>query len=282
MDANSRDDVRETTRPWGQRLREERIRRGMSVAEVAATLHLETGHIEAIEAEACERLPNPSFVKGYLRNYAKLLEVDADPLVEAYSQVCGSDEPALKQVARIEEVSAGAGAPRHIGWLVVLGLLLSALFWWWSYMAPSTGMDTETDNVSGTLTPSFTPEIDAPLEPAPVLAPGPEQSSADRQAAAPELPEPELPPPAAEPEAPQTDTLTLHFADDSWVEIEDGEGRRLFVDLARAGQTRSVDGRPPFRILLGNAPAVTLEVNGEVYDHAGHNRQGVARFTLDQ
>lgn len=54
------------------------------------------------------------------------------------------------------------------------------------------------------------------------------------------------------------------------------------MDIAKAGQTKTVEGEAPFKVLLGNAPGVTLEYNGEVYDHAKYNRKGVARFTLGE
>lgn len=269
---------REAAPPWGERLRETRIRRGLSIDEVSNRLLLEVSLIEAIEAEECERLPGSSFVKGYLRNYAKLLELDPEPLVAAYRQVCGNEEPALTQVTKIKDISSRDAAPRYARWIVIVVLAVSFAVWWWSEMLAPVDMDAPT--------PSFGPEIGAPLPPdmpaAPQLPAAPaieaEQPSAeltaDGQQGAIEA--------EAAPPEPMLDTLRLSFAEDSWVEIEDARGERLFMDLARAGQTKTLEGDAPFKILLGNAPAVTVEYNGEVYEHAAHNRKGVARFTLGE
>ena len=54
------------------------------------------------------------------------------------------------------------------------------------------------------------------------------------------------------------------------------------MDVAKDGQTRTVTGEPPFKVLFGNAAVVTLEYNGEIYDHSKHNSKGVARFTLGE
>lgn len=275
---------REVAPPWGERLRETRIRRGLSIDEVSNRLLLEVSLIGAIEAEECERLPGSSFVKGYLRNYAKLLELDPEPVVAAYRQVCGNEEPALTQVTRIKDISSRDAAPRYARWIVVVVLVVSFAAWWWSEMLAPVGMDTPA--------PSFGPEIGASLPSD--MPSAPQLPAAPTIEAAPAIeavqPSAELPVDGqqsaieaeAVPPEPMLDTLRLSFTEDSWVEIEDARGKRLFMDLARAGQTKTLEGEAPFKILLGNAPAVTVEYNGEMYEHAAHNRKGVARFTLGE
>ncbi len=56
--------------------------------------------------------------------------------------------------------------------------------------------------------------------------------------------------------------VTLKFSADSWAEVYDAGGERLFYDIGAADSVHTVKGTPPLRILLGNAPGVTLEVNG--------------------
>lgn len=65
----------------GQRLAAARIEWGVSVSEVAAYLNLSDAVIEALESGAHERLPGLTFVKGYLRAYAKLLNLDPDEII---------------------------------------------------------------------------------------------------------------------------------------------------------------------------------------------------------
>jgi cytoskeleton protein RodZ len=55
----------------------------------------------------------------------------------------------------------------------------------------------------------------------------------------------------------------LSFSDDCWVEISDANGRLEF-DMQRAGTTLSLTGLPPVSMLLGNASAVELAIDGEV------------------
>ncbi len=75
------------------------------------------------------------------------------------------------------------------------------------------------------------------------------------------------PKPAASSEsspAPARETrLKLDLTNDSWVEVYDSRGERLFYDVASAGSVQSVSGRGPLRVVLGNAAGVTVEVDGQ-------------------
>ncbi|MGH8139984.1 MAG: RodZ domain-containing protein [Steroidobacteraceae bacterium] len=56
--------------------------------------------------------------------------------------------------------------------------------------------------------------------------------------------------------------ITLHFSADSWTEVYDASGARLFYDVGAADTMRTLKGRAPLRIVLGNAAGVMVEVNG--------------------
>jgi cytoskeleton protein RodZ len=76
--------------------------------------------------------------------------------------------------------------------------------------------------------------------------------------------------------------LELTFAAESWAEVTDARGERLFVGLGAAGQQVRVNGEPPFAVVLGNAEGVQLLVDGQVYPIPTLGRQGnIARFTVD-
>ena len=259
---------------WGIPLRETRIRRGMAIEDVSNSLHLEIKLIENIEAEALEKLPPASFVRGYLRNYAKLLDMEHEALVKAYAEVCGDNEPALTQVARYKESSSKDTAPRYATWLVVAVLVISFGGWWWSTLMTSATQDDEVSIpvVETELVSSEEPPNEILTEPALDEIAEEVSIKVDEKPVVetPVLVEPIL------------STLKLVFEEDSWVEVNDAQGKRLYVNMARAGQTKTVKGEAPFKVLLGNAPAVTVEFNGERYDQSKHNRKGVARFTLGE
>ena len=53
----------------------------LSVADVAHQLKLSPAQVEAMEAGEYQRLPGAVFVRGFIRNYARLLKIDPEPLV---------------------------------------------------------------------------------------------------------------------------------------------------------------------------------------------------------
>ncbi len=270
IELNAEEEKQDVVERWGSLLREARVARGMSVEDVSNTLHFEPKLIEAIESENLDCLPTTSFVRGYLRSYSKLLEIDAEPIVQAYSRVCGEDGSVITRVVQVKEVSSKDAGPRYATWLVVAVLAVSLIVWWWAEVLLPSAVNNETVEkvIETESVASLTVDTVSSLAPQELVVEAPEVE--DEVV----LAEPELEP------VPEISTLLLKFSEDSWVEINDAQGKRLYMDVAKAGQTKTVAGEPPFKVLLGNAPAVTLEYNGEVYDHSMYDKKGVARFSL--
>ncbi len=90
-------------------------------------------------------------------------------------------------------------------------------------------------------------------------------------------------PAVAEPPASTAGSLrvALTFNDDSWVEINDGNGRRLLYGMGNRGTTRTVTGEPPIQVFLGRARGVRVSVDGEPYAiPAAGLRGNTARFRI--
>jgi cytoskeleton protein RodZ len=78
------------------------------------------------------------------------------------------------------------------------------------------------------------------------------------------------------------DLIRFTFNDECWVEVKTLGGENLYSDLNRAGRTLMLQGRGPFRILLGYAPGVELEFNGEPVPLARYTRNNVASLVLGE
>ena len=89
MDADP-DKQTENPRPSGigpgERLQAARIKKGLSVEDVANRMHLSTSILEAIEDNNFDEVTAPIFVKGYLRAYARIVALDEDEMIEQYLQ----------------------------------------------------------------------------------------------------------------------------------------------------------------------------------------------------
>ena len=73
---------------------------------------------------------------------------------------------------------------------------------------------------------------------------------------------------------PSAVALDVSFDEDSWAEITDSRGTRLFYGLGQAGRSAQLSGVPPFSTLLGNAAGVKISVDGKSYPVPGQSRPG--------
>ena len=66
---------------FGEKLKRAREALGMTPTDVAAKLKLGARQVEALEAEDFAHLPGDVFTRGFVRNYARLVEVDSEQLI---------------------------------------------------------------------------------------------------------------------------------------------------------------------------------------------------------
>jgi cytoskeleton protein RodZ len=126
------DEIEESLRDKpGAQLAASRIAKGLSAEYVAGKLHLRVRIIELLEADDYLNMPEPVFIKGYIRAYAKLLDVPSEPLLAIFNGQCVSErklEKALWQGKR--ETHRGE---RIIRWLTTIFALVvvGAVAMWW-------------------------------------------------------------------------------------------------------------------------------------------------------
>ncbi len=291
----------------GVRLRQAREKLGLTTKDVAAQMHLYPRHIEAIEREDFASVAAPVFVRGYLRSYARLLNLPPDPIVQYYEGLSETNPPPLKAfvIGDAAPASEADRSVRWIGYVVVLGSLILAAVWW---MTEGSFKFKEDDAVASlaaqaslqephpletpataTQSPNPPPAAVAETGPAAVLntSVAPVDSISPIAAALPAsttLPQVPAQPAKlpADNAVSKSSTLNLSFSADSWVEITDGRGKRLFYDLAKHGSQQTFqDVAPPLQILLGNASAVSVDYNGKRFDHSRYHRNNVAHFSLE-
>lgn len=116
----------------GEILKEAREQKGLSQREVADNLRLRVQIIELLEADDYDSFSTPTFVKGYLRSYAKLLEIDEQPIFAAY-RASGNKEPdtsvmqSFSRRVKHEESDNRLMLITYAVIIVVIGLVI----WWW-------------------------------------------------------------------------------------------------------------------------------------------------------
>ena len=342
---------RESHRSPGRLVRDAREARRWTIEYVAGQLRLPMRIIEGLEKDDYQGLPPATFIRGYLRNYARLLELPEQEVMDAYHQAQGREEEPGVAYARVAtQVTSRDRRVRWVTYLVLLSVVALPVAWWWktqgSFTAWEAALNPSTPDTGPVVTlPQQAPVSEqtsgqtsgqapgqAPNAPAVDTAPGnagqPGQQRASAQpassapstvwpaapginaagsgipkgaarapaqpqgvdGAAPLIAEPEeaevTPPstPAQQASAstpPKVDTVVLRFDKDAWVKIVDSEGKRLLYQTAKKGTTKTVQGKAPFKVILGNAESVSVELNGQPFDAKEYERKGgIARFDL--
>lgn len=258
----------------GQHLRDAREAAGLSLDDVAGKLRMPAHVVRSLEQEDWQRLGAPVFVRGQLRSYARLLQVDLEPLlrqatiapVEPVKLVSHTHTPRAR---RLVESTA-----RKAMYVVITGVFAVPV--WYATrshldgQAPSTvSLDSMPESGRTTSKP------DAAARPA----------AAPREPAAPYIasmtPVPRTTPAAEQaPAAAQAGSLSLSFEGDSWVQILAPDGSPVEKALIRAGERRSYAPGQVGRVVLGNASAVQVQQGGSIVDVKPFQRANVARFAV--
>lgn len=284
----------------GARLSEARQAQGLATADVARRLKLSVSQVEALEAGRYHDLPGPIFVRGFIRNYAKLVKLDPEELLQAAAdslpQVTARPEmPPSRDipfptttVRRWPRFAAGTA-------VVIVGLL--AVYEFAGNESPQTVATSPAEDAPPAKTrpakksaPAQSPSPAAATRPG---APGnPPEATAPiaRHASPVVLDAPATPAPSAQAIAPQPQErfatgeereVRFVFDEESWVEVRDRNDTVIFYQLNASGTTRRVSGLPPLTIVVGNAHGVRVTYAGQPVDLARYTKIDVARLTLE-
>lgn len=286
----------------GEQLAAARQARGLDVADVSQALKLGVRQVEALESGDWHALPGQTFIRGFVRNYARLLGMDAAPLMAMLDQVL--EKPAAGLVVPPSHQGAmphagGPGAKRDRAVMVAGGALvaLAAL----AYFLIPGDLSGLRDNAQGLLDSlarkeePVAPPAATPAEP--VFPPGATpQQIMNPQAVVPATEEP--PSAAAKPAADSaaaataatvppspvaagTPQLRLAFDKESWLEVRDRDNRLIFSQRLAAGSEQVLAGAAPLSLVIGYAPGVRLFWQGKPVDLAPHTKGDVARLVLE-
>ena len=261
--------------------------RNMTTAEVAQHLKFSVKQIEALEADDYGKLHGSTLVRGMIRSYAKLLQIDVAPLLDAHSR---RQIPAEVTVdLRSKRIPFPDGVRRSTRTYALLSVVIlitvAGIAYEWR-MAPTepakpvfiapvklTGELGPGGSVDATAKPAM-PVVASPLSPEGIPS-GQPYNGLEPEVAVTSVRLAKTPPLGA------LRRIDLEFGKDSWVEIKQGDGRTLLSQLNAAGTKQTLEGKPPFSLVIGNAPTVRLRYNDESVDLRPHFKVDVARLTLE-
>ena len=258
--------------PVGAVLARAREAAGLGLEEAARKLNFAPRQLDALERGEWGRLPGGAAVRGMVRNYARLLGLDAGALVTRVG--AGQALPDAERLAQrfrqpvpFSDASRRSNLAYVVLSVVLLGVVAAVALEW-------------REERAGAQRLSFVSAAQQPAEPA--------RAAPQRIELASAAPQSSTAAPAST--ATQDDEsrvasgvwrrIELRFERESWVEITSGTGKLLVSQLHAAGSERVVVGAPPFSVVIGNAQHVQLIYNDQPVDLMPHVRVEVARFTL--
>lgn len=282
---------------YGARLAANRERAGLSITDIAATLRLHPNQVRAIEQEDLARLPALAYVRGFIRSYARIVNLDPEPLLsDLNAKLSPVRETVVGGMATDYDAARAAGRERTfpqwaMGIALVILIALGVIGWQATMQPPAAPLEQVAVVPPATLT---APSSASPSAPDSAVRADTTQTSAnaaatgDTAANSAALIEP-VPAPAdtAEPTVASSraasgaaPTVLLRFTGDSWAEVTDRNGKILLSQLSSAGAEHALDGELPLNVVIGDANFASVEVRGSTFNLQPFTRNNVARFTI--
>ena len=263
----------------GNILSVERKKQNKSVEDIADELNLSVTQIRTIELDQTDGLPEPTYVRGYIRSYANLLGLNPEKVLENYLN------PNWRQTSRLDEIPRGIasaeedtsnrGSKLKRLFVFLLIACLVGFLWFSGYLDKLTGTNQETNSIAVTselqnddvdavgdidLSDSVATEQFDQLDDEEV-----DQTDSDEVAAT----------------AITTAELVLNFTQTSWVDIRDGDDSRLAYKSYVTGDELIVSSDGLMSVFIGNAEGVSVQYNGEQFDISQYREGVYAKFVVN-
>ena len=258
----------------GKQLQKAREKLALTQQQVADRLNLKLAMIVALEENDFDALPTTTYVKGYLRSYAGIVGINADPLIELYDGNTKKMVPEiLPEVKPRTQASSDDSLVKTITYLVSFSLVVLLLIWWQSRFVVNNKQPAPTETV--TLDNNIEHEVFIPektvQQEKPILeSDSPKSKIVTDLKMLMELQEEKI----------TSDKISITLNAESWIEIYDVNNTQLYKNLAKNGEHINISGNAPFSVLVGNVAAVSIIFNDIPFDIQSYAQSGIARFEL--
>jgi cytoskeleton protein RodZ len=275
----------------GACLKAAREERGLSISEVAQSLKFAPRQLEALEQDRFELLPGGTFVRGMVRSYARLLKLEAEPLVEAIAGRFQAPDAGTLAARYSQPVPFSDNARRST--FVYLGVSIAVLalgslvaYQWYREHRVATQLAAkrapEKRPAAATKPASAAPAVvaNAPRTPPKSVEEPPRTDAVMKVATTQPAPSVAKAPVPVAKIASGVHRLVIRCEEEAWIEVRDSNERMLVSSLNPKGCERVVQARGPLTLVIGNAAHVVVLHNDRPIDLAPHTKLTIARFTL--
>jgi transcriptional regulator with XRE-family HTH domain len=233
---------------FGEELRREREIRGISLKEISDATKISKRFLEALERNDHSTLPAPVFTRGFVREYARYVGLNAEDMVNRYNYAASHDDriekpPQIEKypVTPVRDISpkpkpkrgippAYARINRNAIALVAIALALAAVAWW----AVQHKLILERENGAAEPPVLSTTKVTPPPQPAPAPAPAVDDSKL---------------------------RLDIEATNDAWILVR-ADGKTIFTGDMSRGERKNFEASDRLQFRTGNAAGIVLRLNG--------------------
>ena len=270
----------------GQILKTHRESANISLAKIASLLKLTESQVQHIENDEYHLLGAKTFVKGYIKNYCRTLNIDSTTILTMLPAYSTSDKPVdMQSFSRRTEKEAHDSRLMTVSYLILAIVIGSSAVWWWQNAMPI-DEQTNTINANNSL-------ISEQQESTKLLAEAADEAQSNEVESAPQanstvFNEQQTIQAAplndvqsqSEPTSSDLSTIIMMFNDESWVEIHDANDEKIAFGVKKAGYEMTLTGVAPFSVVLGKHDVVRITLNGEPVDISAFPKNRLAKFKL--
>jgi len=290
----------------GQMLAEARQNVGMSIEDVAQRLNFTQSLVKNIEADDFNPTLPATFIRGYLKNYAKLVGISEKDILASYDLlgIAQLQCAEMQSFSRITKKQAANSRLMWFSYLIVIVLVGLTILWWLQDVKPEIAAplthktelkavkqqaSTESPNAASSQPPTTNAATPEPL------TGSSDQLKTIASDTASQLPitnkavnsvthelanhNQEAQSVNTQPASPISNVV-FTFTGDCWVNIYDHTGARIAWGIKKAGYVMTIKGEAPFSITLGKPELVSIMFDQQAVDMSKFNAGNIAKFTL--
>ncbi len=310
MNTEQETQTQETVAPAieaGTLLKNKRESLGLTQKQISDRLKLRVTLIQQIEENQFESDQVATFMRGYIRSYAKYVNLDEKVVLNAlhHSGDAQHQEQEMLSFSRKTKTEKHNSRIMLLTWSIFAVIVGISSLWWWQNQQQDTlsqslantesseelvveesldpeltslevieaEQNTETSPVtenSDELTEVSSAEDSVTLDPVEVIEEAPEAADVASVTAEPETVASEA----------VVNELVMQFSADCWIQVKDASGKTLSTGIKKAGQTLNLSGTAPYKVILGAPEGVSMTFASEPVDLSGYTSGKVARITL--
>ena len=284
---NEENNLEQPQETLGQALKKRREDAGKSLEQLAGALKLSVLQLQRLENDEHELLGPTTFVKGYIRSYCRELKIDSQAMLALLPEhVEPAKKSKMQSFSRRTEKEAHDSRLMLFSYFILAVIIGSSVFWWWQNSNQNIEQPVTTAMPNQLESSEISPDLalEAPAEETiqPLAEDEQEivQPEADVSTSNTETQNQVTAQPETEKADPEHSEVVMHFNEDSWVEIHDGNGDRIAFGVKKAGYVMTVTGPQPFNVVLGKHQVVDITFQGQAVDTSHFAKNRLAKFTL--